>query len=52
MARDENMIPLDKLFETTTKTFRIGKPKDEDLELDDRMWEMDEYETEEHPPGR
>ncbi len=49
MARDENMIPLDKLFEVTTKKFRIGKSKDEDLELDDRMWEMDEYENEEHP---
>ncbi|MDD5168696.1 MAG: hypothetical protein PHN75_07755 [Syntrophales bacterium] len=47
MARDENIVPLDVLFEEKTRVFERGEDYEHDSELDEMICDFGDYENEE-----
>jgi len=50
MNRDENVKPLDILFDEKMKEFESGTDKEYDRELDEMIWELGDYGDEEPLP--
>ncbi|HVO66025.1 MAG TPA: hypothetical protein VMT12_06015 [Syntrophales bacterium] len=50
MNRNENVKPLDILLDEKIKEFESGIDKEYDTELDEMIWELGDYETEEPLP--
>ena len=50
MNRDDNVKPLDILFDEKIKEFESGGDKKYDRDLDEMIWELGDYENEEPLP--
>ena len=50
MNRDDNVKPLDILFDEKIKEFESGGDKEYDRDLDEMIWELGDYENEEPLP--
>ncbi len=49
MIRDEKVKPLDKLIGEKVNEFESGEEKDKDKDLDNMIWELGDYESQEAP---